>query len=106
MDFLFQQEIVKLREMVGTDHEEIIRGREPAKRQRHDSFEGINDSFEVRNLRSEVARLQADCDHWKALANGVVSCQLRLLVPNEGYGHDHSAGCEQKFSGNRNCLAE
>ena len=43
------------------------------RRERHDSTDSIEDSMEIKRLRSEISKLQAECQHWKSIANGVVS---------------------------------
>ena len=63
---------MRLKESLDKEHDGIVNSEGLGKRQRHDSLEGINDSFEVRSLHAEVSKLQAECQHWKALASGVV----------------------------------
>ena len=65
-----QQELIKLREL-SRFHEE--HGQSFGRRERLDSTDSIEDSMETKRLCSEIARLQADCQHWKSIANGVVS---------------------------------
>ena len=65
-----QQELIKLRELTRfhEDHGHSFGGRE-----RHDSTDSIEDSIETKRLQSEISKLQAECQHWKSIANGVVS---------------------------------
>ena len=65
-----QEELIKLRELRGF-HEE--NGHNLGGRERHDSTDSIEDSMETKRLHSEISKLQAECQHWKSIANGVVS---------------------------------
>ena len=65
-----QQELIKLRELSRLQEEH---GHNFGRRERHDSTDSIEDSMEIKRLRSEISKLQAECQHWKSIANGVVS---------------------------------
>ncbi|XP_078351275.1 uncharacterized protein LOC144636014 isoform X2 [Oculina patagonica] len=63
-----EQELIKLREL-SRFHEE--HGHSFGRRERHDSTDSIEDSMETKRLRSEITKLQAECEHWKSIANGL-----------------------------------
>lgn len=65
-----QQELIKLRELSRFQEEH---GHSFGRRERHDSTDSIEDSMEIKRLRSEISKLQVECQHWKSIANGVVS---------------------------------
>ena len=65
-----QQELVKLRELSRSQEEHA---HSFGRRERHDSSESIEDSLEAKRLRSEISKLQAECQHWKSIAHGAVS---------------------------------
>lgn len=65
-----QQELIKLRELSRFQEEH---GQSFGRRERHDSTDSIEDSMEIKRLRSEISNLQAECQHWKSIANGLVS---------------------------------
>ena len=65
-----QQELIKLRELSRFQEEH---GHSFGRRERHDSTDSIEDSMEIKRLRSEISKLQAECQHWKSIANGLVS---------------------------------
>lgn len=65
-----QQELVKLRELSRSQEEHF---HSFGRRERHDSSESIEDSLEAKRLRSEISKLQAECQHWKSIAHGAVS---------------------------------
>ena len=65
-----QQELVKLRELSRSQEEHA---HSFGRRERHDSSESIEDSLEAKRLRSEISKLQAECQHWKSIAHGTVS---------------------------------
>lgn len=65
-----QQELIKLREL-SRFHEE--QDHSFGRRERHDSTDSIEDSMETKRLRSDISKLQAECQHWKSVAHGAVS---------------------------------
>jgi len=72
-----QQELIKLRELSRFQEEH---GHSFGRRERHDSTDSIEDSMEIKRLRSEISKLQAECEHWKSIANGVVSRKSSNVV--------------------------
>ena len=70
-----QQELIKLRELSRFQEEH---GQSFGRRERHDSTDSIEDSMEIKRLRSEISKLQAECQHWKSIANGLVSSKAKL----------------------------
>ena len=72
-----QQELIKLRELSRFQEEH---GHSFGRRERHDSTDSIEDSMEIKRLRSEISKLQTECQHWKSLANGVVSRKQRNVT--------------------------
>lgn len=65
-----QRELIQLREL-SRFHE--VEGHSFGGRERHDSTDSIEDSIETKRLRSEITKLQAECEHWKSVAHGAVS---------------------------------
>ncbi|KAJ7373403.1 Thyroid receptor-interacting protein 11 [Desmophyllum pertusum] len=82
-----EQELIKLREL-SRFHEE--HGQSFGRRERLDSTDSIEDSMETKRLCSEIARLQADCQHWKSIANGVGN-QDKLHKEIDQYQHELTA---------------
>ena len=72
-----QQELIKLREL-SRFHEE----QDPSfgRRERNDSTDSIEDTLETKRLRSEITKLQAECEHWKSVANGLVSSKMNMVL--------------------------
>lgn len=75
--FIKQQELLNLREL-SRFHEE--HGHSFGRRERNDSTDSIEDSIETKRLCSEIAKLQAECEHWKSVANGLVSSKMNMVL--------------------------
>lgn len=82
-----EEELIKLREL-RRFHEE--NGHNLGDRERHDSTDSIEDSMETKRLHSEISKLQAECQHWKSIANGVEN-QDRLHKEIDQYQHELTA---------------
>lgn len=82
-----EEELIKLREL-RRFHEE--NGHNLGGRERHDSTDSIEDSMETKRLHSEISKLQAECQHWKSIANGVEN-QDRLHKEIDQYQHELTA---------------